>query len=61
MRWVFVIAGIVCAVIATIIAISLPDLIQQGNEIKELQQKINNTDFFKTAEFILPVVYGSRS
>ena len=40
----FVIAGLACAVFATIIAISLPDLMQQGNEIKELQQKINNTD-----------------
>jgi hypothetical protein len=47
MRWAFVIAGIACAVIATIIAISIPDLIQKGNEIKELQQKINNTDFFE--------------
>ena len=58
MRWIFVIAGIACAVIATIIAISLPHLIQQGNEIKELQQKINNTDFFKTAEFSLPLAFA---
>ena len=28
------------------------DLIQQGNEIKELQQKINNTDYFKPAQFL---------
>jgi hypothetical protein len=46
MRLVFVIAGIACAVIATIIAISIPDLLRQGNEIKEFQQKINSTDFF---------------
>ena len=47
MRWIFVIAGIVCAVIAIMIAISIPNLIQKGNEIKELQQKINNTDLFE--------------
>ena len=46
MRWVFVIAGIACAVIATIITLSIPDLLRQGNEIKEFQQKINSTDFF---------------
>ena len=47
MRWVFVIAGIACAVIATIITLSIPDLLRQGNEIKEFQQKINSTDFFE--------------
>jgi hypothetical protein len=28
MRWIFVIAGLACTVIATIIAISLPDLMR---------------------------------
>ena len=31
---------------------------QQGNEIKKLQQKINNTDYFKPAEFSLQLAYG---
>ena len=57
MRWIFVIAGLACAVIATIIAISLPSLMQQGNEIKELQQMINNTDY-KTAEFSLQFAFA---
>lgn len=59
MKWAFVIAGMVCAVIAIIVAIDLVDLRHQGDKLKELQQKINNTEFnFKTAEFSL--AYGKE-
>jgi len=54
MRWIFVIAGIVCAVIAVIIGIyaitEIPDLMHQKEEIMEDQKKINNSDLFKPAQ-----------
>jgi hypothetical protein len=60
MRWTFVIAGIACAVIAIIIAINLVDFMHQGDKIKELQQKINNTDFFKAAQFSLQLAFAQN-
>jgi hypothetical protein len=58
MRWVFVIVGIACAVIAVVIAINQVDFMHQGDKIKELQQKINNTDFFKPAPFSLKLAFA---
>jgi uncharacterized protein YoxC len=54
MRWVFVIAGIACAVVAIIIGIfaitEIPHLMQLKEEINELDRKINNSDLFKPAQ-----------
>lgn len=58
MRWVFVIAGVVCSVIAIIVAIDLVDLRHQSDKLKELQQKIDNTDYFKPAQFSLQLAFA---
>jgi type II secretory pathway pseudopilin PulG len=44
MRWIFVIAGVVFAVIAIMMATEIPRLMDFKDKFRELDQKINTAD-----------------
>jgi DnaJ-domain-containing protein 1 len=54
MRWIFVIAGVVCSVIAIIIGIfaitDIPQLMHLKEEINELDRKINQSNLFESTQ-----------